>query len=219
MNATLERAACAALVLGAFSAGANAKPIAFAQGTTVMAEYGAGTMTEVQAFYAPTFRYSLGGGHLSLNSEVNDETRDITYLRANLLLKRWNRERAQANIFVWGSAGSAHLGETGDNRFAWNAGSQLDYETRRVYGSLRTDLVESSAFSHRIDTLQLGIAPYKHEYDSLALWFVVQGRQYTGGLSDGTEWAALIRIFKRSAWIEAGVTEDGKLQAMMMFNF
>lgn len=219
MNAHLGRAACAALILGVFPMGVNAKPIAFAQGTTVMAEYGAGTMTEVQAFYAPTYRYSLGGGHLSLNSELNDDTRDITYLRANFLLKRWNWERAQANAFAWGSAGSAHDGETGDNRFAWNAGGQLDYETRRVYSSLRTDLYESSAFSHRIDTLQLGIAPYEHEYDSLALWFVVQGRQYTGGLYDGTEWAALVRLFKRSAWIEAGVTEDGRLQAMMMFNF
>ncbi len=219
MNAHLERAACAALILCAFSAGANAKPIAFAQGTTVMAEYGAGTMTEVQAFYAPSFRYSLGGGHLSLNSDLNENTRDITYLRVNFLPKRWNLERAQANAFVWGSVGRAHLGETGENLFAWNVGGQLDYETRRVYGSLRTDLHESSAYSHRIDTLQLGIAPYKHEYDSLALWFVVQGRQYTGGLSDGTEWAALVRLFKRSAWIEAGVTTDGKLQAMLMINF
>jgi hypothetical protein len=219
MNAHLERAAIAALILGAFSGGAIAKPIAFAQGTTVMAEYGAGTMTEVQAFYAPTFRYSLGGGHLRLDSEVNENTRDITYLRVNFLPKRWNLEAAQANAFVWGSVGRAHIGESDDNLFAWNVGGQLDYETRRVYASLRTDLHESSAFSHRIDTLQLGIAPYEHEYDSLATWFVIQGRQYTGGLSEGTEWAALVRLFKRSAWIEAGVTTDGKLQAMLMVNF
>jgi hypothetical protein len=219
MNAHLERAAIAALILGAFSGGAIAKPIAFAQGTTVMAEYGAGTMTEVQAFYAPTFRYSLGGGHLRLDSEVNENTRDITYLRVNFLPKRWNLEAAQANAFVWGSVGRAHIGESDENLFAWNVGGQLDYETRRVYASLRTDLHESSAFSHRIDTLQLGIAPYEHEYDSLATWFVIQGRQYTGGLSEGTEWAALVRLFKRSAWIEAGVTTDGKLQAMLMVNF
>ena len=31
----------------------DAKPIAFADGTTVVAEYGAGTMTEVQVFNAP----------------------------------------------------------------------------------------------------------------------------------------------------------------------
>jgi hypothetical protein len=203
----------------AFSATSNAKPIAFANGTTAMAEYGAGTMTEIQAFYAPSYRYSIGGSHLSLNSDVNDSTRDITYARFNYLPKRWNFESAQANVFVWGSVGRARIGETHDDEFAWNAGGQFDYETRRVYGSLRTDFHEGRSYSHRIDTLQLGLAPYKHDYQTLAVWFVVQGRDYTGDLYDGVEWAALVRLFKRTAWVEAGVTVDGKLQAMLMFNF
>lgn len=221
MNAHLERVAYA-IALVSLCGHANlvrAKPIAFANGTTVMAEYGAGTMTEVQGFHAPTFRYSVGGGHLALNSDVNDNTRDITYLRLNYLPKRWNMEAAQANVFVWGSVGRAHIGETGDNQFAWNVGGQLDYETRRVYASLRTDLHEASAYSHRIDTLQLGVAPYEHDYQTLAVWFVLQARQYTGGLYDGTECAALLRLFKRNAWLEAGATQDGKVQAMLMFNF
>ena len=200
--------ALALAALAALPLAATAKPIAFAHGTTVMAEYGAGTMTEVQAFYAPSYRYSFGGGHLALDSALDDRSRDITYLRFNVLPKRWNLPTAQANVFAWG----------GDD-FAWNAGGQVDYETRRVYASLRTDLHESSAFSHRIDTLQLGFAPYAHETNELAVWFVVQAREYTGGLYDGTEVAALLRLFKRNAWIEAGLTQDGKLQAMVMFNF
>jgi hypothetical protein len=219
MNAHTRRIAHAIAMFGALTSLVEAKPIAFADGTTVMAEYGAGTMTEAQVFYAPTFRYSVGGGHLSLDSAVRDATRDITYLRFNYLPKRWNLESAQANVFVWGSAGRAHIGDGGDNQFAWNVGGQFDYETRRLYASLRTDLHEASAYSHRIDTLQLGIAPYKHDYDTLAVWFVVQARQYTGGLYDGTEWAGLIRLFKRNAWLEAGATHEGHLQAMLMFNF
>jgi hypothetical protein len=218
MNAFTGRIACAIAISSALAPLAQAKPIAFADGTTVMAEYGAGTMTELQVFHAPTFRYSVGGGHLSLNSDLNSDTRDITYARFNYLPKRWNLEAAQANVFVWGSAGRAHIGETGDNQFAWNVGGQLDYETRRLYASLRTDLHAASAFSHRIDTLQLGFAPYAHDYDTLALWFVIQARQYTGELYDGVEWAALVRLFKRSAWLEAGATHEGNLQAMLMFN-
>jgi hypothetical protein len=207
------------LVLCGAALSAHAKPIAFADGTTVMAEYGAGTMAEVQAFYAPTYRYSLGGGHLSLNSDLNEDTRDITYVRFNYLPKRWNTEAAQANTFIWGSIGRAHIGETDHDEFAWNVGGQLDYETRRIYGSLRTDLHEAASFSHRIDTLQLGIAPYQHDYDTLAVWFVLQARNYTGGIFDGTEWAGLVRLFKHNAWLEAGVTREGKVQAMLMFNF
>jgi hypothetical protein len=122
-------------------------------------------------------------------------------------------------VFVWGGAGQAYVSESNSHELAGNAGAQLDYETRRVYASLKTDLHRADAFSHRIDTLQLAIAPYAHEVDSLATWFVVQGRRIDGGIHDGTEWSALLRLFKRGAWIEAGVTDDGKLQAMAMVNF
>lgn len=216
------RGVAAAVALLLFLAGADvvhAKPIAFAQGTTVMGEYGAGTMNELQVFYAPRYFVSIGGGHLALQSEIDDRTRDITYARANYLVKRWNQEAAQANVFVWGGAGRAHIGETGDNQFTWNAGAQIDYETRRVYGSLKTDLFEADAFSHRIDTLQWGLAPYEHDYDVLATWLVVQARRYTGEIYDGTEWALLLRLFKGGTWVEAGATADGKLQAMFMINF
>src|SRR5262249_40252751 len=73
--------------------------------------------------------------------------------------------------------------------------------------------------SIRVDTLQLGIAPYKHDYNQIATWFVVQARQYTDDIHHGTELAALVRLFKGGAWIEAGITNGGRLQAMAMFNF
>jgi hypothetical protein len=84
---------------------------------------------------------------------------------------------------------------------------------------MKSDLQRSAEFSDRIDTLQFGVAPYKHDYGGLATWFVIQARQYSGGLHSGIETAALLRLFKGGAWIEAGVTDAGKLQAMAMFNF
>ena len=47
------------------------------RGVPMLEEAIFGTMAEVQAFYAPAFRYSLGGGHLALNSAESDATRDI----------------------------------------------------------------------------------------------------------------------------------------------
>jgi hypothetical protein len=134
-----------------------AKPIAFADGTTAMLEHGAGTMQEIQIFYAPRFNYSIGGGHLDLDSDIDTKTRHITYARLNWLAHRWNQASAQANLFVWGGLGSA-TGNTFDgNRAAINTGVQADYETRRIYTSLKFELDRSSVFSHRIDTLQLGV--------------------------------------------------------------
>ena len=196
-----------------------AKPIAFANGTTIMAEYGAGTMEEVQAFYAPYYWLSLGGGALRLDSDELHRTRQIEYLRVNYLAHRWNLDDAQANIFAWGGLGTATGNDFRGSRLDRDAGFQADYETRRVYTSFVSDLHESSAFSHRVDTLQLGFAPHESDYHDLAVWFVLQARDYTGGIHHGVETAALLRLFKGGAWVEAGVTGDGKPQIMMMFNF
>lgn len=196
-----------------------AKPIAFANGTSVMAEYGGNTMREAQVFYAPRFDLSVGGGVVRLASDIDGRKRDIRYLRVNFLPKRWNFESAQANVFVWGGIGTAELSERRGSVFAQNVGAQFDYETRRVYLSAKTDLQRSEAFSHRIDTVQVGWAPYAHDYDTLAVWLLVQGRRYSGNLYAGTESAVLLRLFKANKWVEAGVTNDGKLQAMFMFNF
>lgn len=201
-----------------------AKPIAYQGGTAVMGEYGAGTMQELQAFYAPSYRYSLGVGWLRLDADDGRFTHNIVYTRANRLLQRWNLPGAQANLFAWGGVGSTDGSDFAGTRTAWNAGGQADYETLRVYSSLRTDWhYAQRGFAHRIDTAQLGWAPYAHDWDRLATWFVVQGRHYTGGLYEGTESAFLLRFFKNgrhgAAWIEAGVTQDGHLQSMFMINF
>jgi len=212
------RGACAALAL-ILAAPVEAKPIAFANGATVMAEYGAGTMLETQAFYAPAYWLSAGGGAVRFDSDITDRTRDIAYVRVNYLAKRWNLPAAQANVFLWGGIGSA-TGNTFDGgRLARNVGAQADYETRRLYASVKSDLWESPEFSQRVDTMQLGIAPYAHDYSTLATWFVVQARDYTGQIRRGVEWAALVRLFKGGAWVEAGLTADGKPQVMAMFNF
>jgi hypothetical protein len=207
-----------ALALLALSPLATAKPIAFARGKTVMAEYGAGTMNEFQAFYAPTYWSSVGVGWTELQSVDGSRRRSFTYVRGNLLAHRWNLPGAQANVFVWGGLGQAS-GNDFDAELSREVGAQFDYETRRVYASFKTDLQESAHTSNRIDTLQLGWAPYKHDYDTLATWIVVQGRAYTGGISPGVEKALLVRFFKGGTWVEAGVTTDRKLQAMVMFNF
>jgi hypothetical protein len=75
---------------------AMAKPIAYADGTTVMAEYGAGTMEELQIFYAPRFDYSIGGGHVDFTSDVDEHTEHINYVRLNWLAHRWNLDDASS---------------------------------------------------------------------------------------------------------------------------
>jgi len=202
---------------------AMAKPIAFQNGFTAMAEYGAGTMTEVQSYYAPQYWYSVGGGHLRIDADDGSFSRDISYVRTNALLKRWNLPKAQANIFAFGGLGRAESSDVPGSDTVGQAGLQADYETLRVYVSAKTEFHHATTFDHRIDTLQAGFAPYPHRYEGIATWVIGQARTYTGGIYSGVEAALLLRFFGArrwgSVWFEAGPTLDGKLQSMVMFNF
>lgn len=200
-----------------------AKPIAFQDGWTAMAEYGGGTMQEAQLFHAPRWWASLGADFLRLEAEDGGFRRDLGLLRGNLLLRRWNLPGAQANVFAYGALGRATGSDIDGSETAGQAGLQADYETLRVYLSGKTEWVGGESFQHRIDTLQAGFAPYPHAYDGVATWLVGQARQYTGGLYEGVEGALLLRLFAArrwgSVWFEAGPTSDGALQSMLMINF
>jgi hypothetical protein len=220
------RIAFAALVaaLAALAApAATAKPIAFQDGWTVMAELGTNTMREAQVFYAPKYWWS---GGLTLTKLIADDRsfeREIPAVQLNYLVKRWNLPAAQGNVFAWGGIGSAR-GYDAAGRFSGVAtphvGAQADYETRSVYASAKTVWFHSERFSHRVDTVQLGVAPYQHDYEDLAVWFVVQARRYSGGILPGkTEVLPLLRLFKGNFWIEAGVDREKRAQVMVMMNF
>ena len=100
----------------------------------------------------------------------------------------------------------------------WNAGGQVDYETRRLYALVKTDSYRSPAFTMRTDVVQLGFAPYEHETNTLATFFVVSGTRSTGNAHDISELALLLRVFKKRVWFEAGVTTDRELRASAMFS-
>ena len=217
MNMYALRIAAVALAFGATALAA--KPIAFAGGMTVMAEHGGSTMDELQGFYAPEYWWSYGAGALQLSADDGSFRHELAYARVNFLAQRWNLPSAQANVFVWGGLGTASGDDFAGSATVTNLGFQFDYETRRVYASFKSDLYESDAFSHRIDTLQLGAAPYLHDWDRLATWVVLQARSISGGVAAGVEGALVLRLFKGGVWAELGVTDAGDPQLMFMFNF
>ncbi len=236
----------AALVAASlFSRPAVARPVLYAGSTSAMVEYGAGDMKEAALFYAPEYYISFGVGRLEVDSPGGGARHELNYARVNYLAKRWNMEAAQANIFVWGGAGKGKVDlwvpagsvvpPPGEHNHdlnpgntvgywatvasnGWNAGGQVDYETRRLYALLKTDNYRSEAFTMRTDTVQFGIAPYEHETNSLATFFVLSGTRSSGNAHQSEELALLLRLFKKRAWFEAGVTTDGDIRASAMFS-
>jgi hypothetical protein len=218
---------------------AQARPILYAHSFTVLGDYRQDAMKEVQVSYAPTAFLSFGLGHLELDGAGPGHEHEIDYLRLNALARRWNFESAQANIFVWAGAGRSKLTIAPDapdagehnhgpvpegqalvlDETAGNVGGQIDYETRRIYASFATDSQFATSFTHRMDTLQLGVAPYEHEADGLSTWFIVSATRFSGNIQEDTQVSVLLRFFKKFAWVEVGATTDGKPQARVMLTF
>jgi hypothetical protein len=194
---------------------ATAKPIPYAGGTTVMLEAGDG-MDEAQISYARRAWLSLGPGTTKMQIGQKDAT--ATWIRGNYLLKRWNLSGAQANIFVWGGAGS--LREQAKSEGMLNAGAQFDYETRRLYFSVKSDEFRSKASSWRIDTAQMGVAFNAPETDALTSWLVLQERaMHDGHGHSDHKVALLVRLFKQSKWLDIGINERGRPEIMAMLVF
>jgi len=241
MDRKLSLTACVLVAMLPLSP-AFGRPVLYPHSTTVMLEYCDEVMTEAQLLYSPSSRWSIGVGHLDLKDTGPDHDHEINFGRLNLLLKRWNLESAQANIFVWGGAGQSsvtiapsttpipdehnHGGpppEPGKpqtfTETAWNSGGQVDFETRRIYLAASSDAHYSPTFLHRTDRLQFGVAPYEHEVGKLATWIVVSASHYAGDIEENTQVAVLLRLFRKHTWMEVGATTDGKPQARFMLTF
>lgn len=194
---------------------ALSRPIAYADATTLMGEWSRDAR-EASAFHAPAYWWSVGVVHAVMRDR--ERQHQLDYVRANYLVRRWNLNAAQGNAYVWGGVGRGRGVDFGDST-AFNAGFQLDYETLWFYSMLKSDWHRTDALKHRTDTAQLGVALYAHRWDELATWIVVQGKRTEGDLGMSPETALLFRFFKKTNWIEAGVTNRGGFTVMFMTNF
>ncbi len=215
MNRSILPALAAAVALALAGTQAT-RPISYADGHMLMAEHQA-DLDALSYTYSPSFRWSGSVGALRVDGLHRSHHLDLEYLRAARLLHRWNLPTAQANAFGWIGLGHARTA-LGDGS-ARHVGLQVDYETRRIYTSFVSELHEGTGWSHRFDTAAIGWAPYEHDVDRLATWFVLKGMRTTNAHDEGPKGAAMLRLFTTTWWVEAGADEDGRPLANLMLNF
>lgn len=138
------------------------------------------------------------------------------------LAKRWNMPGAQANIFWMAGAGVAYddaasLG--GSAEPAAYLGFEADWENRRFY-----TLYQARAFwAENIDRtislrLRFGVAPYIAEAGQLHTWAILQ-IDHEPEADNPVSVSPVIRLFRGTTLVEAGVSLDGDAFASLMFYF
>lgn len=146
------------------------------------------------------------------NGELN-----YSGLQLDYLVKRWNGDDYQANIYVYGGGGALRFNN--EDGGAYFGGFEADIENRKYFSLIKAEYMKGNVgdeFGH-IEG-RLGIAPYEAEYNEIASWFMVQA-QWHPTLERKFVVTPLARIFYKSFLLETGVSLDGYWMMNFMFHF
>jgi hypothetical protein len=202
------------ILIGAGGSTSFAHPVAY-KGAT-------GVMTWNQPFMSDhwitySFRPDMAIAGRFMRMEMNDGELRYSGLQLDYLVKRWNGDDHQANIYVYGGGGAVTFEK--ENGDAYFGGIEADAENRKYFSLIKAECMHPNVgdeFSH-IEA-RLGIAPYEAEYNEVASWFMVQA-QWHPTLRKEFVLTPLARIFYKSFLLESGVSLDGDWMMNFMFHF
>lgn len=164
-----------------------------------------------------TLKNNLAVGVSATSIERQKKRYNFTYAQGNVLLKRWNMEQAQANLYTSLGVGG-RSGDAGPSIVGY-AGVQADYETRRVYTLFAADTLRSkdlagfTRFKYRF-----GLSPYLAGYDLVQTWLVTQV-DHMPTMDDAWMITPLIRLFYKNYLFEAGSSTEGQVFIQGMIHF
>lgn len=163
--------------------------------------------------YSPSARDAFG-----VRSDYMRED-DVWLITAtyNRLLKRWNTEDSQANIFLQTGVGVASADSA--QNVAGSIGIEADWETRRYYVSYENRYVEAGdAMREYSQKARVGIAPYVGSYDDVHTWFMLQVDHRPSDHNTITV-TPLVRVFNQDVLGEFGISHRGDVLANITWQF
>ena len=187
-----------------FSDFIDARPISWPGGSTIMYKSNF-MMTSYYYHYSPTYKYSVGLEY------IDDKHFNEKYLnfRTTYLLKRKNTQDSQGNLYVTGNLSTKSSSH-------YNYGIHGDWETRRIFTSFSLIDKNTNVRDYMESELQIGIAPYKGEYNDLHTWIMLKSKK--DSINDRWDTYPFIKFFRGDFLIEIG-TDDSHWDIHYMMRF
>lgn len=191
-----------------------AHPVAFKNSTAVMI-WNQAFMTDHWISYS--FQSNMALTARTMRIEMKEGRMNYYAPQFNYLVKRWNETNSQANIYIYGSYGIAHVLNQSDR--ASQVGIEMDAESRKHYVSFKYEKMWTP-IADDMDMIKarVGIAPYEAEFNEVASWFMIQYQRHPILVKENVV-TPLIRIFYKSFLLEGGVSTDGDWMTNFMFHF
>jgi len=185
-----------------------ARPISYPEGWTAMT-MNDGDSNSINLQYSPTAKYSVG---YTGEYQRADNTK-LHVAQINYLVKRWNNPDSQGNFYLESGVGITDKNSHIDP--AAFTGITTDWEDRRFLISYRNRLSVGGNIDEDFTQWgRMGVTPYIGDYGDLHTWLMVEVR-HSPENKDTVTVTPLVRLFKDTNMVEAGVSHTGKV----MFNF
>jgi hypothetical protein len=185
-----------------------AHPVIWKDGFVISSMFTEATK-EIKAHYSITHKWSLGLHGIELN--------DVPYgmVQSNFLLKRWNGEGSQGNLYLFSGVGTSLVKE---RSMITHLGFQADWETRTVHTHLRIDSYFEEKPTHLIST-RFGFAPYLVDYEALSTWIILQVDDKVQDNEHHISMMPVLRLFKDNILLEFGSNFSNKYLITAMIHF
>ncbi|MEZ4753073.1 MAG: hypothetical protein R3A13_02040 [Bdellovibrionota bacterium] len=207
----------AALILTFTASSALARPVSYPGGTTVMSKNDE-RVNSFHLHYSPTAKYSVG----YRGEYWHDDEFYLHSAAVNVLLRRWNMPRSQANFYLKSGLGFAYSDyQDFDSEYEPLAysGVSLDWENQRFFVMYENRGIYADDIDRSYhQKARLGIAPYIGEYGDLHTWLMVEFAHHPG-TEDSFSITPLLRFFYSVYMAEVGVSTDGDLTANLVIRF
>lgn len=189
---------------------AHAHPVTFKGGTMLKSMFRE-DMSENSVTYSFHRAFAVGAemDRLLLGEQ------DTSWLLAefNVLLKRWNMEEGQANVYLSTGAGSVLVHDYSEG--AGKASLQVDYETRQFYTLAQYSRWFSETFDSQYYVYRIGMAPFKAGYNDLNVWAILQ-TDYNKDMRKNVQVTPFLRFYYKNILWELGSSFRGNFYGQFM---
>ena len=188
-----------------------AHPVSYKDAVGIMS-YNNSKMNEVLLTYSINPKFAVATTYL------RDSQSEFYIPRINFLLKRWNNDDSQANIYLSAGAGYEKFNS---NNYGVRLGEVVaDWENRKYYtyaehlylnrDNDQNTLIPEKNYNHT--KVRIGFAPFLADYSDLNVWLILQTEKHNNESIQSTQF---LRFFMKNVLWEIGAGFDGS----MAFNF
>jgi hypothetical protein len=206
----MKRMLAAAMAVAAVTSPAHARPVSYPGGWTIWLQRDDAAASALVHF-TPHRGYSIG---LRIE-DMNAHDRQRTQAVATWLIRRWNAQHSQGNLYLRGALGQAQ--GHGARETAADLEAMADWETRRVFVSAGVrGLADEWERPVAEAKARVGVAPYVADFGALHTWLMLEAdwkperADRDGGPLIGRP---LVRLFTGVHLFELGASTEGEVFA------